>query len=279
MTASRPQPEAEAGWAPTDDGGRLYYEVDGDLAAGTALLLVRPLGGTIVLWGTFRERLAVGRCVIVFDARGTGRSSAAPLRTTTRSMAADARRVLAHLGVARADVFGISLGGMVATRLAADASPLVARLVLASTPLRGTTMTRTGLGRLVASARCLALRAPDAEACLVRQILSDRFRANAAETARVEALVRAMPSTRAALLKHIAAAALHDGSDATGRIVAPTLVLAGGADAVLDPAFQASFAARIAGAIFEQLPDVGHDLTLEAPAATATRVLAFLRGR
>ncbi len=268
----------DRGFAPTADGGRLYYEVDGGVGDDVPLLLVRPLAGTVELWGRFRAQLAAERCVIVFDARGSGRSSDARFATTTRGMADDACAVLAHLGVARADVFGISLGGMVATWLAADAPTVVRRLVLASTAVRGTAVTREGIGRLATMAQCLLRAAPDAEACLASAVLSQTFRRNAAETARIEALVRAHPSSRMNLVKLIAAAALHDGRAAVGRVRQPTLVLAGAADTVLAPAVQRALVERIAGAIYEEVPDAGHDLTLEAPALAAARVLAFVRG-
>ena len=83
------------------DGGHLSVAVRGE---GTPLLLIRPLGGSLVCWGSFAETLASGARVVAFDARGSGCSSAAPLATTTRSMAADAVAVLDAFAIGRADV-------------------------------------------------------------------------------------------------------------------------------------------------------------------------------
>ncbi|MBA2544079.1 MAG: alpha/beta fold hydrolase, partial [Deltaproteobacteria bacterium] len=98
----------------------LYHEVSGDRGAATPVFLLRPLAGTIALWGAFRTELASQRQVIVCEARGIGRSPPAALPTSTRGMARDAAAVLDGLGLRRAHVFGLSLGGMVATWLALD---------------------------------------------------------------------------------------------------------------------------------------------------------------
>ena len=57
-------------------GGRIAYE--GSLHGGTPVLLLRPLGGSMAMWGSFRARLAETRRVLAFDHRGAGASSPAP---------------------------------------------------------------------------------------------------------------------------------------------------------------------------------------------------------
>ena len=74
-----------------------------------------------------------GRRVIAFDNRGCGASTVTPGPYTTAGMAADALALLDALGVARADVFGMSLGGMIAQELAIAAPERVGRLVLGCT--------------------------------------------------------------------------------------------------------------------------------------------------
>ena len=100
------------------DGGHLTYRLYGDPERSTPLVLNRPLGGSMTLWGTFPEMLARALPVIAFDPRGVGRSSDAPFTLSTRSMAADAWALLDELGVPRAHLFGLSLGGMVASWMA-----------------------------------------------------------------------------------------------------------------------------------------------------------------
>jgi len=149
------------GQADLKGGGHLAYAVRGE---GPALLLVRPVGGSMVSWHRFAALLEEKARVISFDARGTGQSSAAPLNTTTRTMAADARALLDHLGIDRAHVFGLSLGGMVATWLALDSPAGVDRLVLASTMPKGLEVRAGAVFRGLSIARALVRAPAEAEA-------------------------------------------------------------------------------------------------------------------
>jgi pimeloyl-ACP methyl ester carboxylesterase len=60
------------------------------------------------------------------------------------------------------------------------------------------------------------------------------------------------------------------------RIAVPTLVLWGGSDGVVTPAYGRAYAARIPGARFEVIEAAGHHPEIEQPAAFAERVVAFL---
>ena len=191
-------------------------------------------------------------------------------------MARDARALMDHLEIPAARVFGISLGGMVATWLTADAPERVAGVVLASTLPRGLWSAGAALRGAVAMARCLVSDGPQAEACLVCRVLSDGFRReHPAEVLRIQAAVRSEPATRRGLWALLAAAAAPDGRRALKQIRAPALVLAGEMDVLVRVARQRALAAAVHGARFEVLPGAGHDLTLEQPRATAARVAEF----
>ena len=268
----------ETRFATLADGGQLAYQVHGQAHRELPVLLVRPLGGSMALWGAFRQTLAEQRCVLSFDHRGSGLSSDDPGWPTTRSLAADSLALLNHLDVARAHVFGISLGGMTATWLAINEPARVATLCLASTPLRGVDVSRAGLRRGLGMAACLAKPDVDVEAALVERVLSGTFRRERPdEVRRIEATVREHPASRMSLLKHARAGASHDASHEIGRIRAPTLVLAGNHDALLGTSPSRAVASAIGGARFEIIAPSGHDLTLEQPLVTATRVAQFFQ--
>lgn len=258
------------------DGGRLAVAVRGARRPDPPILLIRPLGGSIDLWGEFAERLAERRRVIVFDHRGVGLSRPGDARVTTQQLARDALRVLDHFSIALADVFGISLGGMTATRLALLAPQRIARLCLAATPAEGVALTRGGVRRGLALAACFARRDDDVEPALVRRVLSRRFRAEHPDrVAQIEQTVRATPAPRAALLRLALAGARHDASRELCNIAATTLVLSGERDALLGPEPTRALATAIPRATHQVVPDAGHDLTLEQPSITAERVAAF----
>ena len=257
-------------------GAVLHHEVSGPPDASPPVLLLRPIGGTIALWGPFRARLAARRRVIACEARGIGGSPPAT-PTTTRGMARDVADLLDALAVDVVDVFGLSLGGMVATWLAIDRPDRVRRLVLASTPARGLALAGAG-PRGLGFARCLARRSGEREACLTARALSPRFcREHPDRAAAILDEVRREGGALRALLIHAAAGAAHDARAALRRIRAPTLCLAGALDPLVGPEVARDLAMRLTPpARVEILEDTGHDLSLERPDELATRVARFL---
>jgi pimeloyl-ACP methyl ester carboxylesterase len=73
-----------------------------------------------------------GRRVIALDDRGHGQSSKLydPAEYHTTRMAGDVRALLAHLGIARADVMGYSMGARITAFLALESPELVRSIVL-----------------------------------------------------------------------------------------------------------------------------------------------------
>ena len=102
------------------DGVSIAYVDEGE---GEPILLIHGFASNIAAnWrdaGWIRALAEAGRRVIAFDNRGHGRSEKLydPSRYGAPSMAEDARRLLDHLGIARADVMGYSMGARIATFL------------------------------------------------------------------------------------------------------------------------------------------------------------------
>jgi pimeloyl-ACP methyl ester carboxylesterase len=256
-------------------GGRLAYF---DRGSGEPLLLLRPIGGSILSWSTFADVLATRLRVIAFDPRGAaGGSSPAPWSTSTRTMVSDAVELLDHLGLPSAHIYGISLGGMVASWLAVDFPERVRRLVLASTLPCGTEVSKRSFFKGFGIARCM-MRAPrDAEACMAARILSGEFRArHPAEVQRIQALARSQPATHRGLMILLAAAARHDVRQRLREIVCPTLLLVGEYDRFLTVESQRELMRDVRGAKFAQVPAAGHDISTEAPERTAEEVIAHV---
>src|SRR5438445_3402106 len=103
-------------WAHLTDV-RCYYEV---LGHGDPLLLIPGLGVTSRIWEPVLPELARSFSVIAIDNRGVGRSAAKRHPSTLRDFASDVVELLDHLQLDRAHVLGLSLGGMIAQRLAED---------------------------------------------------------------------------------------------------------------------------------------------------------------
>ena len=99
---------------------------------GPPLLLLMGIGGNMEMWEPVR-RLMPDRQLIAFDVPGTGGSKTSLTPLSMRATARIAVAVLRHLQIERADVLGISWGGVLAQVLAIHHPKVVRRLVLAST--------------------------------------------------------------------------------------------------------------------------------------------------
>ena len=108
----------------------IYYEVHGD---GPSLLFCSVTGLDHQAWKFHQiPEFSRDHRVIVFDYRGTGKSSKTVQEYSIRMFANDAAALLDHLGVEQAIVCGHSMGGVVAQFLAIEYPPKVRKLILAS---------------------------------------------------------------------------------------------------------------------------------------------------
>ncbi|MGW0906048.1 alpha/beta fold hydrolase [Streptomyces sp. NPDC002853] len=95
--------------------------------AGMPLVLLHPGVADSRVWDGIVPRLAEGRRVIRYDARGYGRS---PVPTASFSLVEDLSAVLDHFDVARAFLAGSSMGGATAIGMALADPARVAGLAL-----------------------------------------------------------------------------------------------------------------------------------------------------
>ncbi|MBA2357747.1 MAG: alpha/beta fold hydrolase [Actinobacteria bacterium] len=251
---------------------RLAYEVRG---TGPPLLLVHGLGYARWGWEPVADALAERFTTILFDNRGVGESDVPPGPYTARMMAEDAIAILDDAGLDRIHVLGTSLGGMVAQELVLGWPERVDRLVLACTTPGGPAahpmprQTVLLLGRVMLMSRNKGLRllvenalAPGAgRPELVERILAHRL---------------SSPFDPAGWQAQAAAGVAFDALERLDAISAPTLVLQGTADVVVDPRNAELLARRIAGARLEFFPEGGHLFFWEDPQRFVQVVGEFL---
>jgi pimeloyl-ACP methyl ester carboxylesterase len=116
-------------YAPVN-GLQLYYEVHG---RGRPIVLLH--GGLLTIdlnFGPLLEPLAASRQVIAVELQGHGHTADSDRAMTIEALAGDVIALLDHLGIAQADFFGFSLGGLVAYEVAFSAPARVGRLIVAS---------------------------------------------------------------------------------------------------------------------------------------------------
>jgi pimeloyl-ACP methyl ester carboxylesterase len=126
-------PAAASGKYADVNGIKLYYEIHG---SGRPLVLLHGGLGAGSMFGSNLLALAKGHQVILVDLQGHGRTADIDRPMTLEAMSDDIVALLAHLGIAQADVMGYSLGGGVALLTAVRHPEAVRKLVLVSTALR-----------------------------------------------------------------------------------------------------------------------------------------------
>jgi pimeloyl-ACP methyl ester carboxylesterase len=152
----------------------------------------------------------------------------------------------------------------------------VKQLILVSAALHGASFARTPLRRDLANARCLLRPRREVEVCLLHHVLSSDFQAHApARVREIEQLLRAAPTPKSTLLCHLLAAARFRGQRSAAAVRCPVELVMGERDALLGSSPQLALC-RTLGAECRSLAGVGHDVSLEAPAALAALVNRFL---
>ena len=115
------------------NGINIFFEVHGQ---GDPLLMIAGLATDVTQLGELVQKFSRQRKVIAFDNRGVGRTDKPDAPYSIDMMGDDAAGLLDSVGVAKADVFGFSMGGKVALSLALRHPEKVGRLVLVSTSAR-----------------------------------------------------------------------------------------------------------------------------------------------
>jgi 3-oxoadipate enol-lactonase len=223
--------------------------------AGAPLLLVQGLGYTRGGWGPARERLTERYRVVSYDNRGIGESEVPPGPYSVKQMAGDALQVLDEAGIERAHVVGASLGGMVAQHVAAEHPTRVDRLVLACThpgvedgyPMPQVTVDLFAQARALEPQVALRRFVDNALGAFPPAGLADE----------VFAYRLANPPDVNGWLAQAAAGTTFGGVD-LARIEAPTLVVTGTSDNVIDCRNSELLAERIPNARLERLEGAGH---------------------
>ena len=198
-----------------------------------------------------------GRRVVAFDNRGHGQSDKPtdPAAYHSAQMAADARRLLDHLGIARADVMGYSMGARIAAYLALANPDRVRRLILGG--LGDRLVEGVGLPLGIAD----AMEAPSLDALI--DPMQRMFRAFADQTKSDRVALAACIRGSRQTLTHAEAS----------RIACPTLVAVGTRDTVAGDPHR--LAAILPHASVLDIPGRDHNLAVGDKVHKAG-VLAFL---
>jgi 3-oxoadipate enol-lactonase len=248
----------------------LEHRIDGP-ADAPVVVLSNALGAGVSMWEPQMAALAGRFRVVRYETRGHGGSPAPDGDLTIADLAADVLGLLDHLGVERASLAGVSLGGMTAMQVASTVPERVERLVLCCTAARiGTPEMWEERIRTVRESGTAAL----AEATMQRWFTPA---ADPATVARFAAVLSATPDKGYAAC--CAAIRDMDLGEQLASIQAPTLVIAGRHDGSTPPEQGEQIAARIPGARLLIVEHGAHMSNVERAGEVTPAMLEHLGGR
>ena len=238
--------------------------------SGPVLVLVHAFPLDRRMWAATGQALA-SRCrVIAPDMRGFGASDLA--NGSIADMADDVAALLDQLGIERATVGGLSMGGYVSLAFAARHKPRLARLILADTRAAAdSNAARAG------RADALALVDAQGVPALVERQLVALLSAGANEAVRAQ--VRGIGNAQRPAGVKAGICALRDRPDRQkelSAIACPTLLLVGQEDKISPPAEMAAMASAIPGAQLVEIVAAGHLSNLENPTDFVAAITSFL---
>ena len=197
-----------------------------------------------------------------------------PQGHTTRDMARDLKAAMDGLGIEKADLMGVSMGGMIAQHFAADYPERLGKLVLVVTCSRPNPILTESVQEWIDLAR-----RGDHAALMdsnLRRMYSDAYyRKNRWMAPIVGRLTK--PKSYERFFIQADACLTHDASERLAEIQSPTLIIGGEQDQALGAEASREMAAAIPGAQLKMYPEWGHGLYEEAGDFNRI-VLDFLNG-
>ena len=246
------------------NGTQLFYDLAGPEGA-PVVAFSNSIGTTVEMWDAQARALCNRYQVLRYDARGHARSPVVDQPVKIETLADDLAGLLDALGIARAHVVGLSLGGMTAQAFAAARPDRVHGLVLMATSAylpqgwaeRAALVREQGMGAIV-------------DAVMDRWFTPAYQHAPLAKALR-ERFLQIDPRGYAVCCGAIGAMDLRLSNVG---IRAPTLIVAGADDPSTPPAMSEDMRSRIPDAELVILPRAAHILAVER----ADRVNQILAG-
>ena len=242
-----------------------------EAGGGTAIPIVflHGVGSDKSVWAPQLAHFGATRRAVAFDYPGYGDSDPAVEDSGRDDYAAAILAAMAALGLERAHICGLSLGGVVAIAMHALGPERCASLILADSfavhpdgqAIFDRSIAASNDMRVLAEARVDVLLAQPADPAVRSEV--------------IETMSRISPDAYRA---GAAAVWLADQRERADEIRVPALVLCGSADRVTPPPLSRELAKLIPGARLELVDGAGHLSNLERPDTFNMLVGAFIRG-
>jgi 3-oxoadipate enol-lactonase len=252
--------------------GLVIHYLDEGRRAGPPLVFINSLGTDLRVWTEAALILSPDFRIVRYDKRGHGLSEAGPDRCEMADYARDLVALMDAIGVGRAAIVGLSIGGVIAQELYRQKPERVAALVLCDTAAK------------IGTDESWDQRIAEVERGGVEQVadaILERWFTAAFRSQRADALAgfRAM-LTRTPRQGYLAACGALKRADLrpyAGAIQAPTLCFVGDEDGSTPVALVRETAAMIKGSRFEIIEGAGHLPNVEKPSVVAELIAEHAR--
>lgn len=226
--------------------------------------MIVGLSGNIDWWDPHMiQGLSKNFKTVVFDNRGAGRTDVSNREFTVKLFADDTAGLMDALGISRAHILGVSMGGMIAQELVLNYPEKVEKLVLYSTNCGGVKSIQPSQEVLdVLTTDASRLSAEEVARMIVPVCFTGDFLDN--NPAFVELMMRQIlkaPISSKAYTRQLNAITQFDTHDRLSQIKAPTLVLHGKRDILIPPENGSILAKAIPNAKLVNLENSAHLLT------------------
>lgn len=259
------------------DGRRIAYdEVRPPHPKGTVLLLAGADSNRLT-W--YKQLDIFGRTfrTIAIDCRDTGDSDPVSEPYTIADLADDAAFVLAALGVQRAHVVGISLGGYVGLQMVLRHPEQVEKLVLVSTSATYIPPSPEMMAQMGQLQQDQHLEVGERMQRVLALVAAPGYFANHPQDLdRIAEWALYRPQSQESAVRQMRAAMTYDVSGQLDHIKVPTLVVHGELDPRVALENGRFLAEHIKGARFILYPNTGHLVIIERAEEFNRDVLAFL---
>jgi pimeloyl-ACP methyl ester carboxylesterase len=261
------------------DDTKIYYEILGD---GFPLLMIHGLSEHSHSWDpNLTKGLSKKFKVILFDLPGSGRSELSSKESSIKLFAYQTSRLMNALGISKAHVLGISLGGMIAQELVLNYPEKIEKLILCSTHCGGV--------EFIPRARALSMET-------IQHLRADRTKISTEDFIRrsVKALFTrefiennsdyiedyiqrklSVPVSNKGLMRQQQATLNFSTYERLSTIKKPTLILHGKKDVMIPPQNSSILAEAIPNSKLVYLENSGHYLAEEIELVLET-IISFL---
>ena len=234
--------------------------------SGETLILVGGFGMTMPFWNLQVQALRDHFEVLVFDNRGSGKSTIPPQPFTIADMASDTISLMDRLNLESAHVFGVSMGGMISQILCLDYPDRINKVVLGCTSHGGPNALHPDQAAMSALTQAASpdLTPEEVARILVPCLFSERFVHE--NPKRIEAFIRlsvenCLPVEGAA--GQMGALNSFNTEERLEDIRMPVLVLTGNKDRMIPPENSRLLFEKIPGAKLKKIQGAGHNFFYE----------------